>query len=248
MPDPGFAEAVARRRLLAAGMMGVLAAGGVAACSVQGSGAPGGDAGEGGEEGVSAVEDLMREHGVLRRLLIIYAETGSRLARDPAGLDAGALREAAVLFREFGEDYHERELEERFLFPELKRAGGEAGGLVDTLLAQHRRGREVTDYILQTVRGGSIATASASPLSQALTAMNRMYEAHAAWEDTIVFPAWKEAMPPERLHELGEQFEEIEHQQFGEDGFDEAVRRVRSIEQRLGLDDLADFTAPAPRD
>ncbi|MGK6319002.1 hemerythrin domain-containing protein [Sphingomonas sp. DT-204] len=156
------------------------------------------------------------------------------------------LGDAATLFRRFGEDYHERGLEERFLFPEVRRAGGEAGALVDTLLAQHRRGREVTDYILQTVGGGSIATASAEPLSRALTAMNRMYEAHAAWEDTIVFPAWKEAMPPERLHELAETFEEIEHRQFGEDGFDQAVRRVAAIEQRLGITGLAGFTAPAP--
>lgn len=75
--------------------------------------------------------------------------------------------------------------------------------------------------------------------------MNRMYEAHAAWEDTVVFPAWKELMEPTRLHELAETFEQIEHQQFGEDGFDAAVRRVRSIEQRLGVADLAHFTAPA---
>jgi len=249
MPDPSLVDALERRRFLTAGVIGVLAAGGVAACQGQGpdqsSDAPEGEEGEGGEEGVSAVEDLMREHGVLRRILVAYAETAPRLARDPAAVDAGALREAATLFRQFGEDYHERELEERFLFPELKRAGGEAGGLIDTLLAQHRRGREVTDYLLQVTQGGSISVPNAEPVSRALLAMNRMYEAHAALEDTVVFPAWKETMAPDRLHELAETFEEIEHRQFGEDGFDEAVRRVRSIEQRLGIANLADFTAPA---
>jgi len=245
--EPSLAERVERRRLLTASVIGgALVATGLAACQNQGSAQPGNAAGgENGEEGISAVEDLMREHGVLRRILIVYQETAFRLARDPARIDAAALGDAATLFRQFGEDYHERGLEERFLFPELQQSGGEAGGLVDTLLAQHQRGREITDYVLQTLRGGSIATAAAEPLSRALLTMNRMYEAHAAWEDTVVFPAWKELMEPARLRELAETFEEIEHQQFGEDGFDEAIRRVRSIEQRLGVADLASFTAPA---
>lgn len=187
----------------------------------------------------------MREHGVLRRILIVYSETAPRLLSDPGSVDVQALAEAASLFRAFGEDYHERQLEERFLFPELKRSGGEAGGLIDTLLAQHQRGREITDYILATVQGGSVASGEAERLAGALQSMNRMYEAHAAFEDTIVFPAWKETVPSKRLEELAEKFEEIEHEQFGEDGFDEAVRRVRSVEQRLKIGDLGDFTAPA---
>ena len=61
-------------------------------------------AGEGGGgEGVSATEDLMREHGVLRRTLIVYAELVPRLRARPETVDAGALAEAAVLFRTFGE-------------------------------------------------------------------------------------------------------------------------------------------------
>lgn len=221
---------------------------GLAACQDQGpvksDNAAGGES-EGGEAGVSAVEDLMREHGVLRRILIVYDQTAPRLTRDAAGIDTSALRDAAILFRQFGEDYHERALEERFLFPELQKSDGEASGLVDTLLAQHQRGREITDYILQTLSDGSIVTAAAEPLSRALLAMKRMYEAHSAWEDTVVYSAWKQVMEPNRLHELAETFEEIEHQQFGDDGFDEAVRRVRSIEQRLGVANLASFTAPA---
>ncbi|UIJ47220.1 hypothetical protein LZK98_09870 [Sphingomonas cannabina] len=54
--------------------------------------------------------------------MIVYAETSPRLVREAAGIDTGALREAAALFRAFGEDYHERNLEEGFLFPELRRS------------------------------------------------------------------------------------------------------------------------------
>lgn len=52
------------------------------------------------------------------------------------------------------------------------------------------------------------------------------------------------ALPDERYAELGEQFEEIEHQEFDEDGFDHAVQQVAGIERRLKLSDLASFTEP----
>jgi len=44
---------------------------------------------------------------------------------------------------------------------------------------------------------------------------------------------------------MNEKFEEIEHQQFGEDGFENALNQIAQIEQSLASD-LAQFTAPAP--
>lgn len=201
--------------------------------------------GTGGED-VSATEDLMREHGVLRRTLTVYAEMAPRLRARPDGVDAGALVEAATLFRTFGEDYHERSLEEQFVFPEVQRTGGEAARLVETLLAQHQRGREITEYIQSTARRGRIGTADAEPLARVLEGMARMYQAHSAWEDTVVFPAWKRRQTAAHLKEMAEKFEDLEHQQFGKDGFDDAVERIARIEQRLGLANLATFTASPP--
>ena len=111
MTEPPLADRSDRRRLLGIGLMGGALAAGLAACGDignQSGNAAGKQESESGEEGVSALEDLMREHGVLRRILIVYAETAPRLARGPAGIDAGALADAATLFRQFGEDYHER--------------------------------------------------------------------------------------------------------------------------------------------
>jgi hemerythrin-like domain-containing protein len=194
------------------------------------------------EKEVSANEDLMREHGVLRRILVAYRELAPKIA---AGLpvDMGAIGAAAMLFRDFGEQYHERELEERYIFPVLRK--GPASALVDTLLAQHQRGREITAFVLDATRGGSVDGARTRPLAAALTAFARMYEAHAAREDTILFPAFKDALPEGRLHELSETFEDIEHKRLGVDAFESAVRQVAEIEARLGLADLAGFTAPA---
>jgi len=196
-------------------------------------------------EDVSATEDLMREHGVLRRILVVYRAAAPMLRAGAAGFDAGALAEAASLFQTFGEDYHERKLEEQHIFPAVQKAGGEAGALVATLLAQHDRGREITAFVRAKCAGGKLATGDAEPLARALEGFARMYEAHTAYEDTIVFQAWRKSLSKSQLDEAGDQFEDIEKAQFKGDGFDLAVDQVAKIEQRLGLHDLAGFTAPA---
>jgi hypothetical protein len=72
------------------------------------------------EEEVGAAEDLMREHGVLNRILLVYEEGLRRLrAKEDVGPDV--FHKPAALVRTFVEDYHER-LEETFIFPEFEKA------------------------------------------------------------------------------------------------------------------------------
>jgi hemerythrin-like domain-containing protein len=202
--------------------------------------------GKGQEKEVGAVEDLMREHGVLRRALLVYSESVPKIRANLGGIPADALMRTAKLFRSFGEDYHERKLEEAYIFPAITKAGGPAAGYADVLKAQHDRGREVTEYILAVTGKGDIGTGDAEPLARALESFVLMYENHAAREDTIVFPAWKETLSEHQLREMGDKFEEIERQQFGKDGYEDAVTQIGQIEQALGLADLAQFTAPPP--
>jgi hemerythrin-like domain-containing protein len=196
------------------------------------------------DEDVGAVEDLMREHGVIRRVLVVYRESAARLRLDSKALSPEALQNAAKLMQNFGEDYHERALEEAHLFPAVKQAGGPAAGLIDALLAQHQRGREITSYVLSATRQ-AVGVADAEPLARALETFARMYEEHAAQEDTVVFQAWKKSMSRKQLREMGEMFEDIEHKTFGKDGFDDACTKIAGIEQSLGIT-LAGMLAPAP--
>ena len=193
---------------------------------------------------VSAVEDLMREHGVIRRVLVVYRESAIRLRKNPALVSLGELRNAAQLMQDFGENYHERQLEEAHLFPAVKKAGGLAASLVDTLVAQHERGRQITDYVLGVAKK-PLAAGAGEPLARALEGFARMYEEHAAQEDTIVFQAWKKALSKKQLAEMGELFEDIEHKTFGHDGFDDASQKIAVIEQNLGIT-LAAMLAPLP--
>jgi len=77
-----------------------------------------------------------------------------------------------------------------------------------------------------------------------LDSLVRMYRPHAAREDTVVFPAWKQVLTAAQLDEMGDKFEDIEREQFGEDGFENAVKQIAEIEASLGLADLGQFTAP----
>ncbi|HEX4334567.1 MAG TPA: hemerythrin domain-containing protein [Polyangiaceae bacterium] len=192
------------------------------------------------EPDVTAVEDMMREHGVLRRALVVYGEAATRL-RSNADVPPGALHRTAELFRAFGEDYHEKKLEEAHVFPAVAGAPGLAA-LTAVLTAQHQRGRELTDYVLAVTAAPKVGARSAE-LAIVLESFVRMYEAHTAREDTVVFPAWKRALPAAKLEEMGERFEDIEHAQFGGDGFELAVRKIDAIEEELGLGDLSTFTA-----
>jgi len=198
------------------------------------------------EPEVTATEDLMREHGVIRRALLVYSETAARLRKNLAAVDPAALRRTAQLFRAFGEDYHEKMLEEQHIFPVIRKAGGELARYADILTLQHQRGREITDYLLAVTNGARIGSAHAEPLAQALEGLVRMYRNHAAREDTIVFPAWKKNFSDKQMDQISDQFEDIERKMFGHDGFEDAVARISAIEGALGLSDLAQFTPPAP--
>src|SRR2546421_7614120 len=90
------------------------------------------------EEEVGAAEDLMREHGLLNRILLIYEE-GLRRLRDKQEVTPNMFHKPAMLVRKFVEDYHER-LEEKFIFPEFEKAK-KMVDLVKILRNQHAVGR-----------------------------------------------------------------------------------------------------------
>jgi hemerythrin-like domain-containing protein len=196
------------------------------------------------ENDVTATEDLMREHGVIRRALVVYREAAVRLRTKSAEVPAEALQKTAKLLRSFGEDYHEKKLEEPHIFPAVKRVGGAAAAYVDVLIAQHNRGREINDYLIAG-GGATITAANAEPTARVLEAFARMYEEHAAVEDTVVFPAWKKTMSAKQLENIGVLFEDIEHETFGKDGFDDAVDQITAIERAFRFE-LGQFTAPPP--
>ena len=195
----------------------------------------------GEEQEITPAEDLMREHGVLNRVLLVYEEGLRRLGSAPQDLPPAVLVSAADIVRRFVEDYHEK-LEEDHLFPRFEKAG-RLVDLVGTLRAQHAAGRTLTDEIRRLSNEESPRSADQrGALDQALRRFIRMYRPHEAREDTVLFPALREIVSPHELGALGEDFERLEHQLFGEEGFERVVEDVAGLERQLGIYDLAQFT------
>lgn len=197
----------------------------------------------GAGEDISPPEDLMREHGVLRRVLLVYGEA---LRRHDAGepIPAAPLADAAAIVRTFIEDYHEK-LEEDYLFPRFRKAG-RLVDLVDVLLAQHVAGRRLTEVIAGVANPQALKDPAGNRvLVSALRPFIRMYSAHAAREDTDLFPAFRDVVSPAEFDELGDQFEDKENELFGDKGFEKTVARVAEIERALDIHDLKRFTPMA---
>ncbi len=165
-------------------------------------------------EEVTPPEDLMREHGVLDRILLIYEAVLRKFSANE-DFDPKALTDCAQIVRDFIENYHEKS-EENDLFPRFKHAG-KLVDLVDTLLNQHQAGRRVTDVILHLGPNLRRSAGDKRQVAQAMPSFITMYRPHAAREDTVLFPALRSVVSAHEFDVMAKDFEE--EQLFGEDGF-----------------------------
>src|SRR5262249_59801818 len=142
-------------------------------------------------------EDLMREHGVLNRILLVYEE-GLRRLRGKDEVPPTVFQRTATLVRKFVEDYHEK-LEEKFLFPEFEKQK-KLVELVKVLRKQHDAGRALTDVILRETSPERFRREDGrQELVRACETFIRMYPPHEAREDTVLFPALHTLMSPTPL-------------------------------------------------
>ena len=192
------------------------------------------------EEEVGPAEDLMREHGILKRVLLVYGEGIRRIETDQE-LPPETIMDSAKIIRNFIEDYHEK-LEEDFLFPRFRKAG-KLLDLVEVLLQQHQGGRKLTDITMRFATNQALKNADdRRKLADSLRQFVRMYSPHEAREDTVLFPEFRKIVSRHEYDSLGEDFEKKEHELFGEDGFEKMVDKVSGIEKKLGIYELSQFT------
>jgi Hemerythrin HHE cation binding domain. len=222
-----------RRRLV--GLTTAVAGGGVLTV------ATGGAARAVHELPLSPPEDLMREHGLLNRVILIYREAIARIERGEAvpNKEIGA---AASVIRALIHDHHEH-VEERYLFSALLRARRHTA-TIHVLLAQHAVGRALTTELLQADNTPSnrFGSRARRKLVTTMSDFIRMYQPHETREDTEIFPAFRAITPPRKFADLSEELREQEFRRFGPMGFARFVGKVIDIERSLGINDLAKFT------
>lgn len=191
------------------------------------------------DEEVTPPEDLMREHGVLDRVLLLY-EAAIRKFASNEDFDPALITQSAGIVRDFINNYHEKS-EEQHVFPRFKTAG-QMTDLVETLLHQHEAGRKVTDTILRLAPSGRSNADDRKQLIGAMQSFITMYRPHAAREDTDLFPKLKDVVSSSEYDAMAEDFEKKEHELFGADGFEKMADRVAQLEQQMGIHDLNQFT------
>jgi hemerythrin-like domain-containing protein len=189
---------------------------------------------------ISATEDLMREHGVLRRVLLIYDDLGRRLKQGEE-VPSQVLAGANDITRRFVQDYHEKN-EENHLFNRFSSAGKEVE-LVAVLYQQHLAGRKLIDEVNAANTEDNLKDPAArARIAELLYSFNRLYRPHAAWEDTVLFPAFRLVISGKDFAALGEAFEKEEVRLFGQNGFAKVVGQVADLEKKLGIYNLQQFT------
>jgi hemerythrin-like domain-containing protein len=192
------------------------------------------------DAGVTAPEDLMKEHGVLNRCLLIYEE-GIRRLRNKEEVSPQVFNSTAELIRTFVEEYHEKN-EEKYIFPVFEERKTLVD-LVQTLNTQHKAGREVTARILRLSTPDQFRSQdNRTQLVAYCQSFIRMYRPHESREDTVLFPALRTLLTPRQVEALGDKMEEDEHKVLGDEGFEKSVDKVASIEKALGIYDIAQFT------
>lgn len=199
------------------------------------------------EKEVTPVEDLMQEHGILNRILLIYEEIVRRLNNN-VSVPSDLVLQCATIIRNFIEDYHEKN-EENYIFPVVNKCP-QYHELIQTLLYQHQLGRVYTDNILSIAQNShrtmrtirTIPKTQSKELAENLINFVHMYRAHESREDTEVFRAFHSLTSDKEYHQLGEQFEKIEEKLFGKDDYDTILGQIEHIEELLNINDLNSYS------
>lgn len=189
-------------------------------------------------EEVTPIEDLMREHGVLNRLLLCYEECVARLNKN-IKLNPTVITIIAETIRLFVENYHEK-TEENYIFPIIlsKIKTPENNELINELLLQHKLGRTLTDKIIELTTN-KLTEKTRRELICKIKLYIEMYRYHETREDTVVFQQLRDVISKEEYDNLGEALEKDEEIVLGKDGYERTLALVVKIEKKLGIWDLS---------
>jgi hemerythrin-like domain-containing protein len=193
------------------------------------------------EQPASPAEDLMHDHGLLDRVLLVYEETLRRMNGGDQVAQLDVVGDAAGIVRDYVEGHHEK-LEEAYIFPRFERAQQQTD-LVKVLREQHAAGRRLTEKVSQLAKssGALKDPVQRLQLESAMRDFIRMYRPHESREDTVLLPALRKMLSRGEYQALGAQFRKSERDDAA-GSLEMMVERVATLERQIGVYDLAKFT------
>lgn len=188
----------------------------------------------------SPIEDLMEEHSILRRALLIYEECIRRMDHNE-DFNPELLAETTNVIKVII-IFHHALLEHEYIFPRFRESGTYVE-MCDILTDQHGKVGEQEDIILKYANRDSINNPEEKELLiRALKKSIRVFRPHIDREDTEMFPEFKNVVTPYEFYELGKKFKEIENQKWGPNGHRQMVDKLIHVEIALGINELDSFT------
>lgn len=182
---------------------------------------------------VSAVEDLMKEHGILNRLLLIYEKIIDMIDKNEY-VNKKYILLSSLLVRHFVENYHEK-TEELYVFPKVRHINK---NLIDQLIKQHRQSNLITNNIIKLASNNSDNIEELEKLREYLKTFVYMYRYHETREDTEVFVWFKNSLTKIEYEKMSELFEKEEDEILGKNGFEKILNIIKFIEQKLNIYEL----------
>jgi hemerythrin-like domain-containing protein len=182
----------------------------------------------------SPTEKLLQEHGILRRILLVYEEFLGQLEHAEEHPSFSALIDTTTLLQGYVQGYHEV-IEETYVFPIVEKIPS-MQSLVSTLRKQHVLARQMSTDVIVSARMVDLKR-----LTTTLDALILLYQAHTAWEDTDLTIAYRSILSREGSNHLIETFNRVELDLFGPGAEADVLVQITEIERAFDIHGPAEF-------
>jgi hemerythrin-like domain-containing protein len=191
-------------------------------------------------EKISPTEELCIEHAFLDRIMLVMDHT-LRSAVSGTKTDLATIRKACNIISDVV-DAHHMKIEEDEIYPKFAN-DAILKNLVSELEIQHNEARKMVAKIQDLCKAGrSISKAEINDMNRIFNEFHTMIMAHAAREESVLFPAMQGTWSDKELDALKEKQEKHEEKLLGKDAINKVYSMIGDLEMSAGLESVRDFT------
>ena len=192
-----------------------------------------------GMEKISPTEELSTEHGMLTRILLAMDKTLKAAGSSPKA-ELGVINQACQLIQQAVVDHHMK-IEEQDVYPRFRDT--ELADCTATMKTQHAEARKMIARLDDLSKTGAVRSRSdLEELNRVFNDFKDMITAHAAWEETVLFPVMEGTWSEGELKGLRQAEERDEKKLLGKDATEQLYTMLADLEAAAGVTGLRDFT------
>lgn len=189
---------------------------------------------------VSPTEALSREHAMLTRLLLAMDNVANMAAEDMS-TDVSPINKATQMIKRVVIDHHSK-FEEEQIYPRFE-GNDLLSSLTEVLEDQHDQAERINQALADLTKSGKIDDESGiDELLILCGSLKDMLTAHAAWEESVLFPAMYDLCPQDYMSQLKSRMDDAERKLLGDRGPEALYEELGRIEEACGTHDLDAFT------